>query len=58
MLETKGQNSEQDRVKRGYLEEWTQAVSMHGGFGVWRSAVASTPGEIRDILSSQTGAPA
>ena len=58
VLETKGQNSRQDDVKRGYLEEWTQAVSVHGGFGVWRSAVASRPGEIKDILAALTGAPA
>ncbi|MGQ9866995.1 MAG: hypothetical protein ACUVSQ_12085 [Pseudanabaenaceae cyanobacterium] len=37
-------------VKRRYLEEWTQAVNRHGGFGQWRAAVAKTPGEIRDIL--------
>ncbi len=58
VLETKGQNTEQDKVKRRYLEEWAQAVTMHGGFGVWRSAVASSPGEIKDILAALTGAPA
>jgi type III restriction enzyme len=51
VLETKGQDTEQDRVKRRYLEEWIQAVNAHGGFGRWRSAVAQNPGEIRDILS-------
>ena len=50
VLETKGQVTEQDNVKRRYLEEWTQAVNVHGGFGHWRSAVANAPGEIRDIL--------
>ena len=50
VLETKGQETEQDKVKRRYLDEWTQAVSAHGGFGRWRAAVAKTPGEIRDIL--------
>ena len=50
VLETKGQDTEQDRVKREYLDEWTQAVNAHGGFGRWRAAVAKTPGEIRDIL--------
>jgi len=52
-LETKGQDTEQDKVKRRYLEAWTQAVNAHGGFGQWRSAVAKTPGEIRDILMQQ-----
>jgi len=50
VLETKGQATDQDNVKRRYLEEWTQAVNAHGGFGHWRCAVANAPGEIRDIL--------
>jgi type III restriction enzyme len=50
VLETKGQDTEQDKVKRRYLGEWTQAVNAHGGFGRWRCAVAKAPGEIRDIL--------
>lgn len=50
VLETKGQDTEQDKVKRLYLDEWTQAVNAHGGFGRWRGAVAKEPGEIWDIL--------
>jgi len=51
ILETKGQNTEQDKVKRNYLDQWTKAVNAHGGFGQWRSAVALRPGEIQDILA-------
>jgi len=50
ILETKGQETEQDKVKQRYLDEWIQAVNAHGGFGQWRSAVAREPGEIKDIL--------
>uniref|UniRef100_A0A7C4RTB6 Type III restriction endonuclease subunit R n=1 Tax=Desulfatirhabdium butyrativorans TaxID=340467 RepID=A0A7C4RTB6_9BACT len=50
VLETKGQDTEQDKVKRRYLEEWIQAVNAHGGFGRWRWAVARQPGEIRDVI--------
>ncbi len=50
VLETKGQDTEQDQVKRRYLDEWTQAVNAQGGFGKWCWAVAKAPGEIRDIL--------
>lgn len=53
VLETKGQDTEQDQVKRRYLAEWTQAVNTHGGFGRWRWAVAHQPAEIRDILMQQ-----
>ncbi|MFZ3045957.1 MAG: hypothetical protein WA151_08595, partial [Desulfatirhabdiaceae bacterium] len=50
VLETKGQDMEQDKVKHRYLEEWAQAVNAHEGFGHWHCAVAKSPGEIRDIL--------
>ena len=50
ILETKGQETDQDKVKWRYLDEWTQAVNAHGGFGRWRWAVAKAAGEIRDIL--------
>jgi len=53
VLETKGQDTEQDQVKRRYLDEWTQAVNAYGGLGRWQSAVARDPGEIRDILLRQ-----
>lgn len=49
VVETKGQDTDQDQVKRRYLEEWTQAVNAHGGFGRWQWAVARRPGEMRDI---------
>jgi hypothetical protein len=49
-VETKGQDTDQDKVKRRYLDEWTQAVNAHGGFGRWRWAVVQEPGEIRDVL--------
>ncbi|MDD5222684.1 MAG: DEAD/DEAH box helicase family protein [bacterium] len=51
ILETKGQDTEQDQIKWHYLDEWTQAVNGHGGFGHWRWAVARQPGKIRDILN-------
>jgi len=50
VLETKGQIGEEERVKHNSLDEWTQAVTAHGGFGRWLWAVAQVPGEIRDIL--------
>ena len=50
VLETKGQDTEQDKVKWRYLDEWTRAMNAHGGFGHWRWAVAKAPGEIRGIL--------
>ncbi|MER3429423.1 MAG: type III restriction endonuclease subunit R, partial [Meiothermus sp.] len=51
VLETKGQDTEQDKAKRRSLDEWIEAVNGHGGFGHWRAAVAKSPGEIKDILA-------
>ena len=50
ILETKGQDSEQDQVKRRFLAEWVAAVNAHGGFGRWRWAVSRKPGDVKDIL--------
>ncbi len=54
ILETKGQDTEQERVKRRFLDEWVNAVNAHGGFGHWRWAVVQQPGEIKDVLTRCT----
>ena len=46
VLETKGQDTEQDQAKRRFLDEWVQAVNAHGGFGRWSWDVTRHPGEI------------
>ena len=51
VLETKGQDTEQDRVKRQSVDEWVNAVNAHGDFGRWRWDVARRPGDIQDILA-------
>lgn len=51
ILETKGKETEQDRVKSRFIEEWAQAVNTHGGFGKWRYEVVSNPGEIGNIIN-------
>ena len=58
VLETKGQDSEQDRTKRRFLDEWISAVNAHGGFGHWTWAVSTTPGDIPDILAQHSCATA
>lgn len=50
VLETKGQDTDQDKTKREFLDQWVQAVNAHGGFGSWSWAVARKPGEIAVIL--------
>ena len=51
VLETKGQDSEQNRTKRRFLDEWVKAVNEHGVFGRWRWAVSRDPSDIKDILA-------
>ena len=50
VLETKGWDSDQNRTKRRFLDEWTRAVNEHGGFGHWSWDVSMDPGDIKDIL--------
>ena len=51
ILETKGQDSEQDRTKRRFLSQWVKAVNAHGSFGRWSWDVSKAPGEIEYILA-------
>ena len=51
VLETKGQDSEQNQTKRRFLDEWVNAVNEHGGFGRWSWDVSRDPGDIKDILA-------
>ncbi len=50
ILETKGQDTQQDKTKREFLDEWVRAVNNHGGFGKWKSAVSKNPADIKSIL--------
>ncbi len=50
VLETKGQDTQQDRTKREFLAEWVRAVNAHGGFGKWKWAVSMNPADLKGIL--------
>ena len=54
VLETKGQDTDQDKTKRMFLAEWVKTVNEHGGFGKWRSAVSKQPGDVVAILEQST----
>lgn len=51
VLETKGRDSEQDKTKRKFLDEWVRAVNAHGSFGCWSWDVSTSPDKIHDILA-------
>lgn len=56
VLETKGQDTEQDQTKRRFLAEWTEAVNQHGGFGTWSWDCSRNPADIGDILARHAAA--
>ena len=51
VLETKGHDSDQDRTKRRFLDEWINAVNAHGRFGRWHWDVSKSTADIHDILA-------
>jgi type III restriction enzyme len=51
VLETKGQDTDQDKTKRAFLDEWVKAVNEHGGFGHWQWTVSKQPGDVVGILN-------
>lgn len=53
ILEVKGQDSQKDRTKRGFLDEWVKAVNHKGGFGKWVWAVSTDPKDLAGILESK-----
>lgn len=56
ILETKGRETEEDRTKRRFLDEWVSAVNADGRFGHWHWAVSKTPADAKDILARVSGA--
>ena len=53
VLEALGRNSDQDRTKRRFLDEWTRAINQCGRSGRWSRDVSNDPGDIKDILGRQ-----
>lgn len=52
ILEVKGQDSDENRVKREFLNLWIRAVNETNRFGRWHWAVVFNSTEIIDILDS------
>lgn len=51
VLEVKGQDSEEAKAKRHFLDEWVKAVNQHGGFGRWAWEVSTDIKDIEGILA-------
>lgn len=50
VLEVKGEDSQENRTKREFLDEWVKAVNSHGGFGLWKWSVSKNPSDLKSIL--------
>ena len=50
VLEVKGQDDQQNRTKREFLDEWVRALNAQGGFGRWHWRVSKNPPDIRPLL--------
>ena len=50
VLETKGQDDDQNRTKRAFLDEWVKAVNEQGGFGKWHWEVSFHPSDLGKVL--------
>lgn len=57
VLELKGEDTEQDQVKRRFLDDWIKAVNDHGGFGVWGWEVSKNPADMKDLLAKHAQPP-
>jgi type III restriction enzyme len=52
ILEIKGQDNQEQRTKREFLDEWVRAVNGHGGFGTWAADVSFAPLDLLNILET------
>lgn len=55
VLETKGQETQQDKTKKQHLQEWVDAVNIDGRFGIWHCAVSKHPKDVEGILRRVVG---
>ena len=51
IIEVKGQDTQQDKTKREFLDEWVKAVNEYGGFGKWKWDVVTEPLEINRLIT-------
>lgn len=54
VLEVKGQDSQENKTKRQFLDEWVRAVNEHGGFGHWAWDVSFDTADLPGILEKHT----
>jgi type III restriction enzyme len=59
VLEIKGEDSDQDRVKRMALDVWVRGVNARGGFGTWCwDVVKAEPSKVDDVIAHHSASAA
>jgi type III restriction enzyme len=46
-------DTQQDRSKREFLDEWIRAVNLQGGFGKWEWTVSKNTADIIEIIDDR-----
>ncbi|HYL09323.1 MAG TPA: hypothetical protein VEU31_01175, partial [Candidatus Acidoferrales bacterium] len=54
VLEVKGQDTEESKTKRDFLEEWVRAVNQNGGFGRWTREVSYHAKDVGGLLEKHS----
>jgi len=57
VLEVKGQDTQDNRTKRQFLDEWVRAINAHGGFGTWAWDVSFSQDDLPDIIAKHCPTP-
>ncbi len=50
IMECKGMDTQKDKTKRRFLDEWVKAINADGRFGSWQWAVSKKPRDVPGIL--------
>lgn len=56
ILEVKGQETDEAKTKHRFLDEWVEAINVHGGFGRWTWNVSRNPADVEAILARHQAA--
>ncbi|MEM3143917.1 MAG: DEAD/DEAH box helicase family protein [Candidatus Nitrosotenuis sp.] len=51
VLEVKGKDDQQNKIKRQYLAEWIEAINTDGRFGIWEWDVSFRTSDIKDKIA-------
>jgi type III restriction enzyme len=51
VLEVKGRDDQQNKIKRQYLAEWIEAINTDGRFGIWEWDVSFRTSDIKDKIA-------